>query len=77
MIIEELEAADDVMGEVSIGVVDGHFFQKKTKESLKEESIRDTKRLCSRVFFTLARDGAGTKRWSMRCMAGKVGTWTW
>ena len=50
-------------------------FHKKTKELPKEENTEDTGNWCSRVFFILVKDGAGTKKWSMLYMDGKAGIW--
>ena len=49
---------------------------KKTKELQKEENTKDIGKWCCRVFLTLVKAGAGTKKWWMLCMDGKAGSWS-
>ena len=47
----------------------------KTTELRKEGNTEDAGRVCNRAFFTHAKVGAGTKKWSMPCTGGRAEIW--
>ena len=53
--------------------MDGHeILQEQRNCLLKEGKTEGTEKWCNRAFFTHAKAGVGTKKWSMLYMVGKA-----
>ena len=56
--------------------MDGYDFLLQKMELQKGGNTKDLEKWCSHIFYTVAKVGAGTKRWWMDAVhAGKPDTW--